>query len=289
MPSRPTGSPAGEAGGGRGSHDAWHLLELAAIHHADTLAVVDCAAGVEGRQLTYGQLFDRATSLAAHLAASGVRRGDAVGVLSRNSSHVIELHFAAAALHAVVVNINIHLAPRELAFILADAAPTAVFADTAVADPLLAAHADLCSQAAAPEQGGEASPRGLSSVVWMQVDDSSPLPAASPGLQVRAPPACCCKQPVLRCAGAPPFPSGYANSLQAREYEACLAAAAGSTAARAALTAARGQVLAEGSEEDGFHLYYTSGTTGVPKGVLLSHRVVVCHAVGTIAGEAAAA
>jgi long-subunit acyl-CoA synthetase (AMP-forming) len=32
-------------------------------------------------------------------------------------------------------------------------------------------------------------------------------------------------------------------------------------------------------------MYFTSGTTGRPKGVLLSHRVVVLHAIGTILGE----
>lgn len=39
------------------------------------------------------------------------------------------------------------------------------------------------------------------------------------------------------------------------------------------------------SQQDGFHLYYTSGTTGVPKGVLLSHRVVLWHALGAMEGE----
>jgi acyl-coenzyme A synthetase/AMP-(fatty) acid ligase len=42
----------------------------------------------------------------------------------------------------------------------------------------------------------------------------------------------------------------------------------------------------EFSEEDGIHMYYTSGTTGKPKGVLLSHRIVMLHALGCIKGEA---
>eukprot|EP00955_Chlamydomonas_euryale_P101650 365362-Chlamydomonas_euryale.AAC.5 len=41
------------------------------------------------------------------------------------------------------------------------------------------------------------------------------------------------------------------------------------------------------SSHDAIHMYYTSGTTGRPKGVLLSHRTVMMHAIGTIRGEGA--
>lgn len=60
-------------------------------------------------------------------------------------------------------------------------------------------------------------------------------------------------------------------SVPSREYESALRAAPDSF------------VPSEPAGDAPAHLYYTSGTTGRPKGVILTHRNVVTHALGTIA------
>jgi len=75
-------------------NDAWSLLELAAFHYGDQIAIVD-----QGRLLTYSALYHRVCALIRWFTSIGISKGDRIGILCRNSSHVIELHFA-AYLHA---------------------------------------------------------------------------------------------------------------------------------------------------------------------------------------------
>jgi long-chain acyl-CoA synthetase len=82
-----------------------------------------------GRSVTYAELDERSSRLAAALRASGVREGDRVTHLAKNSPGQIETLFGAAKAGAVSVMLNWRLAPRELAEILADTRASVLIAD----------------------------------------------------------------------------------------------------------------------------------------------------------------
>ena len=97
----------------------------------DRIAVEDLALD---RTITYGELSLRIDALAGHLTARGVRRGDRVAVLSRNSHQVIEVQYACAALGAIFVPLNWRLSTQELADIGRDCAPAVLLAESFLAE-----------------------------------------------------------------------------------------------------------------------------------------------------------
>jgi fatty-acyl-CoA synthase len=81
-----------------------------------------------GETLTYGELEDRSTRLAHVLRDAGLRKGDAVALLSENSPLYLVAYWAALRSGLYLVAINFHLTADEQAYILDDCGATVVLA-----------------------------------------------------------------------------------------------------------------------------------------------------------------
>ncbi|TNY36004.1 acyl-CoA synthetase [Thermomonospora catenispora] len=167
----------------------------------------------EDRRLTYAELHERVTRLAHALRGLGIRRGDRVAYLGPNHPSFLETLFAAGALGAVFVPLNIRLAGPEIAFQLADSGTSVlVYAPS---------HAELVD-------GLEGTP---------SVRERIALAGERPGAHGY--------EDLL--AGAPADPIDEPVSLE----ETCM-------------------------------IMYTSGTTGRPKGAVLSHGNITWNAINVL-------
>lgn len=218
--------------------DAWDILKLAAKHYQDSIAYVD---PVEQSSLTYGQLLRQSTKLAAWLQGQGVGRGDRVAVMLYNSIEVVQVHFAAAALHAIIVNVNTHWVDREINLVLQDSSPRVVLLHPQYLEAVKAAMQEATNQSGA----------------------------------VQAPSACSVDTIVL-------VDSSLSSTISAEQHQLQVA---GFSYAATLAHSSELQQPSDLSDSDGYQMYYTSGTTGRPKGVVLSQKIVVTHALGTIQGE----
>ncbi|RYM01531.1 o-succinylbenzoate--CoA ligase [Sphingobium indicum] len=99
----------------------------------------------EGDYLDHGSLGVRVRRAAALLAASGVRPGDTVALLLRNSVTAIEATLAAQHIGAYPVPVNWHFTAQEIAYVLQDCGAR-----------LLVAHADLLERLTDPLPGSMA-------------------------------------------------------------------------------------------------------------------------------------
>lgn len=87
-------------------------------------------------ELTYGDLLEQTTRLAAHLQGMGVQVGDRVGLWLKNCPEFVPALFGTLAAGATVVPINNFLKPREIEFILADAGIRTLITDASLAEHL---------------------------------------------------------------------------------------------------------------------------------------------------------
>ena len=105
--------------------DAWEVLRRvggASSGSADAPAVVDLGnPDGPSHAYSYSQLWRRCATAAAffgdparHGAGGPVLPGDRIAALFENCPAFLEMHFAAAALRATLVNLNFRLAAPEL-------------------------------------------------------------------------------------------------------------------------------------------------------------------------------
>ena len=104
-------------------------------HRADTdrnkTAHVDL---MSNRSYTYGEMDQRVGKFSGYLLSKGIQRNDRVGYLALNSTELFELLFACWRIGAIPLALNYRLTAHEIAFIVADSSPSAVFYDISLAE-----------------------------------------------------------------------------------------------------------------------------------------------------------
>src|SRR6516162_1032508 len=169
-------------------------------------------------RFTYAQLAERAGRLAGALRKAGVEAGDRVAFLSANCHRLLEAYYGVIEAGAVLLPLNIRLAPQELAFMLNDSGASLLFYQKRFLDVVESLRSRLSSATA------------LYALDGGKGEDWETKP----------------------------------------HYEALI----GNTPEfRADIMAVDEDSLAE--------LFYTSGTSAEPKGVMLTHRNIYLHAHNT--------
>jgi len=175
----------------------------------------------------YRTLQTRIGQLAGLLTSLGVKHGDTVAVMDWDSNRYLESYFAVPMLGAVLMMVNIRLAPEQIAYTLNHSGARVI----------------LANRAFLPVLDG--------------IDDQLP--------DVRT-------RILLEDEVDQPLPAGFVT-----EYEAGLRAAA--------------PVIhfPDFDENTRATMFYTTGTTGRPKGVYFSHRQLVLHSLAGMAALGSAA
>ena len=90
-------------------------------------ALVDA---IQNRRYTYGQLAREVNRMVHFLRSElGLNQGDRIAAMSFNRAEYLILFFAAGRIGAILVPLNIRLAPKEFLYYLEDAAPRVLFFD----------------------------------------------------------------------------------------------------------------------------------------------------------------
>ncbi len=113
------------------------LLRRSARRHGDRLAVSDDRLG-----RTYAELDADANRVANALLARGVRQGDRIALLARNSVEYVQAVFGVARTGAILVPVNFMLGPDEVRFVLDHSKAVGLLAQDALLETATTAAGD---------------------------------------------------------------------------------------------------------------------------------------------------
>jgi long-chain acyl-CoA synthetase len=85
-----------------------------------------------GEQVTYGELEERSVRLAHVLHDTGLRRGDAIALITDNTPRAFEVYWAALRSGLYITAVNTHLTPDEAAYIVRDCGAKVVVVSAAL-------------------------------------------------------------------------------------------------------------------------------------------------------------
>ena len=209
----------------------------------------DALVNVEtGARFTYAQFRDEVRRVARGLMALGIRRGDHVGIWATNYTEWALTQFATALIGAVMVNVNPAYRTHELAYLLEQSEANALILIGRFRSSDYAAMLNEVVPELAAARPGE-----LRSVRFPYLRNVIFIPPYASG------------GPDTDSTSAYPTPAGMWawDEMVARHREISPEQLA--------------QRQAQGRPDDPVNIQYTSGTTGNPKGAMLTHYNLVAN------------
>jgi len=228
----------------------WFNLEVSARRYP-----AKAAYRFFGRELTYSQLHLQAQSLAGWLQSQGVMAGDRVALFMQNCPQFVVAFYAVLRANAVVVPVNPMNRADEFVHYIVDPATKVVVTTADLAPIVEQANATL------------APPQQLRCILATHMTDAMPDLANAGALDVAERPAPAILDWLCRDWPLP----------------------AGAVRWRDALAAGLQPGPETAKPDDLALLPYTSGTTGLPKGCMHTHRTLMPNVVGSaLWGQASA-
>ncbi len=145
------------------------LTPLRCLHRAIDLFGNKVGVVCGEKEFTYGQFGERCQRLATGLAKKGIRAGDRVAYLSLNNHMLLEGYFGVPQAGAILLPVNVRLAPPELAGILNDSGARTLLFENDFA-PLVEALRPQCPELEMLVSLGEKAP--LANLTYEEVIDA---------------------------------------------------------------------------------------------------------------------